>query len=146
MPPLKKWSFNIRSEFMAVAARLFGGLIGFGGFCNVLPSIGRTSDAFRFAADTQVNDTTSKKVARVATEAFRIAGSVTLGIAAIVLGLQMITMGPQLGFFASVLSGTKLALPYIAGGVAQFAAGALAQIHGGPCYVPPAPLASQSAV
>jgi len=122
---------------MAVAARLLGGLTGFGGFCNVLSSIRRISDAFRFAAGPQPGDTTSKKVARVVTEALRIAGSVTLGIATIVLGLQMITNGPQLGFFASVLSGTKLALPYIAGGVAQFAAGALAQIHGGCCYIPP---------
>jgi hypothetical protein len=122
---------------MAVAPRFFGGLIAFGGFVDVLPGAQKTRNAFKYAVHPMDGDTISKKVARVASEIFRCAGTVALGMGSIVMGLQMITMGAQLGFFASALSGVRLAIPYIAGGVACFAIGALSSIHGGPAYRPP---------
>lgn len=115
---------------MAVAARVLGGLIAFDGLLTILPEAQKTSDIFRYEVNSRNGDTASKKVARVAAEVFRLVGTVAFSMARIVMGLQMITMCPQLGFFGSVLSGARLAIPYIAGGVSALAVGALTLIHG----------------
>jgi len=124
---------------MTIASKVLGTCLGFPGVCLLSVSYLAARDSFRYAIHPIKEDNKSKQVARVVATALDYIGRYAACMAAIGMGLQMITMGPQMGFFSSVFEGAKLAAPYATQALTCLTLATLGLIYGGTPYTPPRP-------
>ena len=114
---------------MSFVTQLTGGCIGFAGFFALNPlGVGA---AFNRALQPIENDSSLKKVARVAAVVLNCVGTTLMAVGCIAFGVSMLTAAAPIGFFGAVLAASYVTWPFFAGGLGGLAFGALCSVGGG---------------